>query len=236
MKIAICDDNPNDRLNIKQWFTFHRPDIKQDNIIEFSSGGAFLHYISNNSIDIVYLDCQMTGLDGITTAREIRKNSDEIIVILVSNYTEYAVHGYELNVFRYVLKSDFANKAESVFDNALAHIGNSNRKTYWVKYWGKTERIIIDDIVYVESQRHKTEIFLCNNIAFSQYKKLDAVEEDLTGYGFIRCHQSYLVNNRFIRRMGKNTIELENGNFIPVSRERYKTAYDKLSFLLAEVM
>lgn len=120
MKIAVCYDNPKDRLRIEQWFAANRPEIKQEDIIEFSSGEAFLRHLFNNPIDIVFLDCQMDGLDGISTTRKVRGNGGDIIVVLVSNYTEYAVYGYELDVFRYILKSDFKTKAADVFEKDLS--------------------------------------------------------------------------------------------------------------------
>lgn len=235
MKIAICDDNPKDRAVIKQWFSANKPEVINDNIVEFSNGEDLLTHLGDNPIDIVFLDCQMDGMDGIATTEQMRGSTGDVIVILVSNFMEYAVYGYELDVFRYVLKHDFSEKAPRIVDEALLRLGRSNKQEIiWIKTWGKSLKIYADDILYIESRRNKIHIMLKNDLSHSLYRKLDTVAEKLDGNKFIRCHKSYLVNIRYIRRMDKTALELDNGGSIPVSREMYKSAYDTLSLSVKE--
>jgi len=236
MKIAICDDSLNDRSIIKHWFIKNRHDIKTDDIKEFSCGEELLKYVNVNHLDIIYLDCQMKGIDGITTTQKIRGLSNNVIIILVSNYMDYAVLGYELDVFRYVLKCDFKEKASDVFDNASLRVGKAEKKSFWIKIWGKPTKVIIEDVIFIESRRNKVIITLKNNLSHSQYQKLDVMAERLMGQGFIRCHQSYLVNSRYIRQFDKTALVLENGSNIPVSRDFHKTAYDSFSMMVSEGM
>jgi DNA-binding LytR/AlgR family response regulator len=234
MKIAVCDDNHNDRLIIKQWFSANRPEINMNEIIEFSSGEELLRYLWKNPLDIIFLDCQMDGLDGISTTKKVRTDKGDIIVILVSNYAEYAVHGYELNVFRYIMKHDFQAKAGEVFEKAALRLEQKIKKAYWLTAWGKSEKIDVDDISYIESRRNKIYIMLTNKSSHSQYTKLDSIEENLKDCGFIRCHQSYLVNSRYVRRIEKNAIVLENGGSVPISRDMHKFVYDTLAVWISE--
>jgi DNA-binding LytR/AlgR family response regulator len=144
------------------------------------------------------------------------------------------VYGYELDVFRYILKPDFNKKAPGVLDDALLRLGCNKQEAIWIRTWGKAQKIYIDDIAYIESRRNKLDIVLKKKATHGQYSKLDKMARQLEGHGFIRCHQSYLVNSRYIRCMDKTTLELDNGGNIPVSRDMYKSAFDTLSLFVGE--
>jgi DNA-binding LytR/AlgR family response regulator len=83
-----------------------------------------------------------------------------------------------------------------------------------------TQRIIQDDIVYIEAFAHYIDIYTMNQ-KFSARKSIGAIEKELDKDMFIRCHRSYIVGLKYIKRMESSELELDNGNVIPISRRQY---------------
>ena len=85
-------------------------------IDEFESGNEFINLgINMTKYDIVFLDINMDEIDGIETAQEIRKVSNDIFIVFVTAFISYAVEGYSVNAIRYILKNN-ENFAELIFE------------------------------------------------------------------------------------------------------------------------
>lgn len=81
--------------------------------------------------------------------------------------------------------------------------------------------IPIQDIIYVENEKHR-QLFHVGDIVYSMYSKLDEIEKNLERYGFIRIHQSFLVNMRYVKRISSYVLQLKNGISFSVPKARYK--------------
>jgi len=79
----------------------------------------------------------------------------------------------------------------------------------------------VDDIIYIETNRHKN-IFHLKNQTYSVYKKLSEIEEELRDEGFLRVHQSFLVNMRYIDKINSYILTLTTGTEISVPKSRYQ--------------
>ncbi|MCM1045607.1 MAG: LytTR family transcriptional regulator [Candidatus Gastranaerophilales bacterium] len=82
-------------------------------------------------------------------------------------------------------------------------------------------RIQVDDILYIETNRHKN-FFYTQKGVYSIYKKLGEIEEDLRGRGFVRVHQSYLVNMKYIEKINSYILTLTTGKELSVPKSRYQ--------------
>ena len=81
-------------------------------------------------------------------------------------------------------------------------------------------RLRTDDIIYIETSRHKN-VFYTRSQSFSIYRKMDELEEKLSGMGFVRIHQSFLINMRYIGKLGSYVMVLTTGKEISVPKSRY---------------
>ena len=81
-------------------------------------------------------------------------------------------------------------------------------------------RLRVDDIIYIETSKHKN-VFYMQGQTFSIYKKMDELEEELKGMGFVRIHQSFLVNMKYIEKISSYVMILTTGKEISVPRSRY---------------
>lgn len=104
IKIAICDNEYQTAVEIEQWITT----ISEKRFIEadtdvFSDGEELIHEIERiNSYDIIFLDIEMEIMDGIKTAKKIRKIDKNVVIIYVSGYEAYAIETFEVNPFRFL--------------------------------------------------------------------------------------------------------------------------------------
>ena len=78
----------------------------------------------------------------------------------------------------------------------------------------------VEDIVYIETNRHKNMFYATSGI-YSIYRKMDELEEDLQGMGFVRTHRSFLVNMRYIGKINSYIVTLTNGKELSVPKSRY---------------
>ena len=78
----------------------------------------------------------------------------------------------------------------------------------------------VDDIVYIETYRHKN-MFYTTSGTYSIYRKMDELEEELQGMGFVRTHRSFLVNMRYINKINSYIVTLTNGKELSVPKSRY---------------
>ena len=119
MRIGVCDDSATDRRMIKGWIVSNVPGIKKNDVIEFQNGWMLLDYLAHNFLDILCLDYMMQEINGIDTLRAIRADAGDVLVMLISNYLEYAHYCVEFNIFRYLLKPTFPGQAPDAFRKAI---------------------------------------------------------------------------------------------------------------------
>lgn len=126
-KIAICDDEEIFRRNIHKMIIDYM-DKKGClcEIDEFDSGKDFINLgINMTKYDIVFLDINMDDIDGIQTAEEIRKVSNDIFIVFVTAFIHYAVQGYNVEAIRYILKNDDSVKNKINYIKVAALYGHT---------------------------------------------------------------------------------------------------------------
>ena len=103
MKIAVCDDNAVFRSSVKTEIEqyFQSLDVL---VCEYDSGESLLKAMKGITFDLILLDIEMDGIDGLETARCIRKDDTQVPIVLLTSHTEFALEGYEVNAFRFLPK------------------------------------------------------------------------------------------------------------------------------------
>ncbi len=223
LQIAICDDEQFYREKIKylleeylqakgMLYTLHL----------FLSGEDFLEQCENNvRFDIVFLDISMEEVDGIQAAQRIRSFHSDTYIVFVTAFIDYALEGYKVNAVRYLMKDTLEIALEECM-NAILQKMQVARVTF--SFLEGEKRLYTDNILYVESRGHKSIFHYMESemVSYQIYDKLDSVERNLEGYGFLRIHKSYLVNMKHIRKISNYIVSLDTGEELHVPRLRFQ--------------
>ena len=221
MKIIVCDDSRTDRENlIRLLRDYEKKKGLAFDIAEYDSGEALLKNIDRlQDSHILFLDINMEGASGLDAAAQIRSLYPKISIVLVTAYIGYALEGYKVEASRFLVKDDLAVSITECMDTLVRKLEQDTQLMDFSFVEGNI-RLKISDILYIETARHKN-IFYTKNGNFQIYRKLDEIEEELRGYGFVRIHISFLVNMRYIRKISSYVMTLTTGKEISVPKTRY---------------
>lgn len=235
-RILICDDDPVFLEFLRQEVRLALKRTKIKATIQLYQGMSDIPEELLRNCDIAFLDIDFSQerYTGIDIARRIRCFQKKAIIIFVTNYIEYAPEGYEVQAFRYLLKSEVHRKLDRYLSEAVSNL-NSVQETFQISVSGEVINIPIEDILYIESNLHTVKIYIQKEEqstikTYTYYATLSSVEEQLSTKGFLRIHKSYLVNMRHIRKYQCHEALLVNGVTLRVSEKNY--AEQKKKYLL----
>ncbi len=221
MNIVICDDCLRDRkCLVKLLHAYEKSSNELFNITEYDSG---IEVCDDKDVlgncQIIFLDINMEEQDGLKTAIKIKELYPDIYIVLVTAYMSYSLEGYKVKASRFLLKEDLEQTIGECLDSLIEEI---QRKSLYVEYSfvEGTIKLLTDDIIYIETARHKNVFYTKKNV-YTIYKKMDEIEAELCGFGFVRIHQSFLVNMRYIEKISSYVLRLITGKEISVPKSRY---------------
>ncbi|WP_372755548.1 LytR/AlgR family response regulator transcription factor [Labilibaculum sp.] len=226
IKCIAVDDEP---LALKQISSYIERTPFLDLQASFDNAMDALQFITENKIDLIYLDIQMPDLNGIEMAKSLSNGPQ---IIFTTAYSEYAIDGFKVNAIDYILKPlDYASffkaslKAQSFLERNTAFSENlqANSNHLFIKSEYKIIRIEIGDILYIEGMREYVRIHLANAKPLMTLLSMKKIEEKLPSASFMRVHRSYIVNLQKISTIERNRI-IFNDVYIPIS-DQYKEKF-----------
>lgn len=218
-KIAICDDCDADRkyvLNmVERWAAAAGHGVHADT---FPSAESFLFYYAEESdYDILLLDIEMQAMDGVTMAKQLRKNNDTVQIIFITGYSDYIAEGYEVAALHYLMKPVKEEKLCSVLDRAAEKLAK-NEKVLNFEIGGEMVRVPIYQIRYADVMGNYVTIYTQTDVTVKM--TLGELEKQLDER-FYRVGRSCIVNLTQISRVTKTEIKLSDGTAIPLPRGAY---------------
>lgn len=215
MDIAVVDDEKAIREHIFALIEAQRPG---SSIEAYATGEELL--ASGKRFDIVFLDIQMDGMNGIEAARNLRERQEDTVLIFITGIKEYVFDALDLYAFHYLLKPVDEGKFEEVLERAEREAKKKKeRKCLFIR----TRNLTLDqsDILYIESRAKKLEIHTTEaDKAIEIYAAMDELEGQL-GEDFYRCHRAYIVNMAHITEYDNESITLTNGDRVYLTKKKY---------------
>lgn len=225
-RIAICDNETSQVNNLESRLSkyFSDADI-QIEIDSYGKGERLIKAILNQSIEyqIIFLDIEMQGLNGIETARILRKVDKDFILIYVTSYEQYTLESFEVSPFRYLIKPVADEKLRDVLKSAIVDI--TEKRNYLFYNVGSSHfQIRTDEILVLYSEfGRKIHVELNNKEDVSFYGKISLIEEQLPESIFVKVNSGTIVNMHYIAAFSQGVITLINGENVSISRSRRKT-------------
>ena len=231
MTIVLCDDQAVYLEQAEPVLEEYGRETGRDYIIKTFTDSVELCEQNEIVPDILFLDIRMDVQDGIETAEKINRKWPACRIIYLTDYLSYAVDVYQTEHIYYVLKSQLKDRIGQVMEKVLSDIATDERRLVFRK--GKKNYVLqTGEILYFERSL-RTTIIKTREENFEVEEKLSEVERKLPEKSFIRCHQSYLVATAAIRRLDRETLEVVNGDVIPVSRRYQKEVKIQFAMWLA---
>lgn len=222
MKIAICDDEKLYRIKVKKNIYKTFKNLKIDGkIFEYESGENLVKDIEKKQFDLIILDIVMNDMDGINTAKEIREIDKKVCIVFLTNYNQYAIQGYGLNIYRYLIKNLDEEKITKIISNIYEE---KKIKTIVLKSQKEVMSFDLSSIYFFEVNNRIITMHYEINREYKTrefYGKLDDLEVQLKGDSFFRSHRSYIVNIKKIRKIVSREIFFDILPKAIVSRSRY---------------
>ena len=228
MRIAICDDEKQICELLKE--RIHKYYFAKDiefHILTFESGDQILEH-DLDQIDVLFLDVDMPGRNGMDTARAIREQNKDMLIIFLTAYSEFVFESFKVEAFRYLVKPVSNQELGETLD-AIEQRFYEEEERFNFQFQNEMYSIRYSDIIYIEGMRDKIW-FYCKNDVYRWRGTLKNLEEMLKEKGFFQVHRSYIINMNKIQKYNSQMVLLEGGHEVPVSKYRlneFKEEYIK---------
>lgn len=228
MKIAIVEDTKEHVDRLKNFIDkFAAESSEQLQVLIYSDGLKFLDAYKNG-FDIVFMDINMPHIDGMETAKRLREIDKNTCLIFITEHSSYAVNGYEVSAFDFILKPVEYVRFREKLTKAIEFVRRNDRGKLSIKNRDVFRLIKISDIHYIESEGHKV-IYHYADEDFEAWDSLDEVEKKLPADCFARCGKSYVVNLAAVVSVNGSELTLVNGDVLQISRLKKKEFIERLT-------
>lgn len=218
IRIAICDDEKDMSDHIRKMTSdFFRRKNTEVSVLQFSDGEELLQY--NKKIDILFLDIQMRGMDGMKTARKLRERRFQGFLIFITILKEMVFQAFEVQAYDYLVKPVEEGAFDKMMERLFTSLQNAGETGLLVQKGYESRIVSLADLVYCEIIDRKIYLHLSTNEVIDYYDRIENLEARLNG-SFFRCHRSYLINLKYLKSYKSGTAYMEGGREIPVSRLR----------------
>ena len=218
IRIAICDDEKHMSDHIRAMASdFFRKKNREIQLRTFLSGEELLNY--DRQIDILFLDIQMNGMDGLETARKLRAGKFRGFLIFITVLKEMVFQSFEVQAYDYLVKPVDEKQFRKTMERLYVSMQNTSEDSLLVQQGYERRIVPKDEIVFCEVIDRKIYLNLASGEVVDYYERIENLETKL-GSHFFRCHRSYLINLKHLKGYKNGTAYMDNHKEIPVSRLR----------------
>lgn len=233
MEIAIVEDEKDSYEKLVSYLERCKDEFDIElNIKWYKSAVSFLEKYSKNC-QLVFMDIDLPGMNGMDAVKKLREKDGQVCVVFVTNLAQYAVNGYAVNAFDFIVKplvySDFYMK----FKRIMNSFALKTSKGIWVVTRNGKYRIEADQIMYVEVMKHEISYNMANGKKITFSGTLKKVHEELNGLPFVLCNRCYLVNLAYIKEVRDEYVYIGN-DVLQISLSKKKAFLNSLNKYLSD--
>ena len=241
IRIAYCDDDLTILNDLGVLLDKYRVERNRDILYTaFHSPLELIAEIERGSrYDILILDVVMPGMDGISTAQEIRQFDTNVKIIFLTSSSEFAVQSYTVNAFFYQMKPIWKESFDRLMDSVISECKSEEKNGLILRCKSGITRIELDKLEYCEVSGRTLRFHVVGGTVYESNGSLDELSEQLAQYNcFVRAHRSFLVHMEYIQNISHNAITMMSGVQIPVPHGKsseIKNSYLEYAFSRKQV-
>lgn len=221
IRVAIVEDNSAERERLRaclRWL--EESEGMRFHVTEFASGTAFIGSFEP-VYDLIFMDIEMPGMDGMETARALRKMDASVLLIFVTNMAQYAIAGYEVEALDFILKPVNRYSFAIKMKRAAARIPKRIEEYVTVKCEGELRQVPISSVCWLDINGHYV-VYHTTEGDFEEYGTLKEAYGKLNRSFFVFANRSCLVNLYHVSAVNKNGVTV-GGSQLDISRPQKKS-------------
>lgn len=220
IRVAVVDDESEERAVLQDFFQRLQKEVGEEiETIQFPHGEDLLETY-DHSFDMICLDIDLGGQDGIRIAKQLRKLDGKVIILFITNMAQMAIRGYEVRALDFLVKPVNYYSFSMKMRSAVNIIKRRKSRQIVLQTPGGIQKISTDQLFYVEVNGHYLYYHTPMGV-FKQKAPLRELEDKLSGLSFRRCNNCYLVNLKYVDCVNKDDIQIA-GEWLKISRPRKK--------------
>lgn len=236
MNFVVCDDDPRFAEGFARRVRDLCAEHNRECFCQCVDGQALLQ-MDFSTIDALFLDIEMPGINGLDIASQLRFKYENLILVFVTGFIEYAPSGYKVQAFRYLLKSKIDQELPECLQDIHQKF-HADRELISFKTPEGEICVRLSSIVYLEGTHRRCTLAHLYQMDESNYIKctgtLSSYESQMDSKGFLKIQRSYLVNMRYIEKISNYKVFLKTKEILTMSRLRFNENRQKLLLWKAE--
>lgn len=217
-RFAICDDESLQSNYLKSLVMAWSEEKELDCSVKTFSSAESLLFHGCEEFDILLLDIEMAGMNGVELAKRVRERDETSVIIFVTGYSEYIAEGYDVQALNFLVKPIDRAKLFTVLDKA-ARLLSKNERSISLEQKGEVYLVPLREIRFIEVSGNYVSVHAKTTLTV---KKTLAELEKLLDDRFVRTGRSFIVNLTYVRRITKTDVFLSTDESVPLSRGMYE--------------
>ena len=220
LRIAIVEDEANQRGQLAIGVRGVLGGLEAELVCLDEAAPLLARYAAGERFDLLLLDIQMPGMDGMSAAARVREFDADVLIVFITSMAQYAVQGYKVDALDFLVKPVAHEVLDACLSRALRRLKKREPASLSVRSGGSLRIVPVSSILYAESREHRT-LLHTREEEIPCAGSLGSIEESLITHGFFRCHAAFVVSFAQVERLDGGDVII-GGRRVPLSKHRRK--------------
>ena len=224
-RIYVADDELHIRTLIQTFLVNEGYEVET-----FEDGNSLFDAFHASCPDLIILDVMMPGMDGFALCTAIRRES-RVPIIIVTDNESLCLEGYDVPIFQFYTKAMTVQQMRMVLESLMDHAPDMGNRFFIFSSDQSMYQVRLSDITFFEANRSSLFIHTTQK-SYACRDTLKNLQTRLRRFPFERIHKSFIVNTKFISCLQSDSLILQDGTVLPVSKHKMAPMRHYLKLLM----